>query len=92
MFASRGIVQHLARGSIGFGALSAYGLMAPLHPWLSLSMLPLALVALRGCPLCWSIGLMQTVVAVLRGRPSAGACTDGSCALGARAGTRADEP
>jgi hypothetical protein len=90
MFASKGIAQHLARGSIGFGALAASGLLAPLHPWLSLAMLPLALVALRGCPLCWTIGLMQTVIAALRGRSSAGECTDGSCALGARA--RASEP
>ncbi|MDB4973803.1 MAG: hypothetical protein JWN48_2144 [Myxococcaceae bacterium] len=90
MFASKGIAEHLARGSLGFGALAAYGLLAPLHPWLSLAMLPLALVALRGCPLCWTIGLLQTVVAALRGRSSAFACTDGSCARSARAS--ADEP
>ncbi len=79
MFASKSLGEHLLRGLIGVGALAgaaAYGGLG----WPLLVLLPAALVALRGCPACWTIGLVQTVWAKLRGRPAAGACLDGACA------------
>ena len=79
-FASASIAEHLARGAVGLGALGASVLAASSHPWLSLLALPVALIALRGCPTCWTIGLVQTIAAKLLGRPADGACRDGTCA------------
>jgi len=82
MFASKGIAEHLVRGIIGISALAgAASLMATSHSWLGLAALTVALVALRGCPTCWLLGLVQTVVASARGQPSDHFCRDGTCAL-----------
>ena len=81
MFASRGIVEHLARGVVGLSAFAAAGVVATTHPWLSVAAIVVAFVALRGCPTCWTMGLIQTVVAKVQGKSSAGVCADGSCAL-----------
>ena len=82
MFASRSLTVHLVRGAIGATALLVLVAEAPSHPFASLLGLPIALVALRGCPMCWTIGLVQTVVAKLRKRSTAALCTDGSCQAG----------
>lgn len=80
MFASKSLVEHLARGTVGVGALAAaVGLLAA-QPWLALAALVASLVALRGCPMCWTVGLMQTVAAKARGAAPAGRCPGGSCA------------
>jgi hypothetical protein len=81
MFASNGVGEHLARGLVGLGALAASTFWAASHPWLALAALPVAVIALRGCPMCWTVGLVQTVVARIRGKTSPGACVDGTCAL-----------
>src|SRR6185295_20073005 len=81
MFASKTISGHLARGALGVGTLAFALSAAAAHPWLPLAALPIALVALRGCPTCWTVGLVQTVVAKLRGKSTEGLCLDGSCAL-----------
>ncbi|MFF2087378.1 hypothetical protein ACFVVM_26690 [Nocardia sp. NPDC058176] len=52
---------HLLRGLIGFGALIGSLALIPITGPLSLALLPLALFALRGCPMCWLIGLAQTL-------------------------------
>jgi hypothetical protein len=82
MFASKTVVGHLARGVVGLGALLGGVLLTERHPWLALSLLPVALFALRGCPMCWTVGLIQTVHARLRGRSTDGLCRDGSCDKG----------
>jgi hypothetical protein len=79
MFASRNLRIHLARGAIGASALAASATWAEQAPWLLTLTLPVALVALRGCPMCWTVGLVETAIAKLHGRPS-DACVDGSCA------------
>ena len=61
MFASPTITQHLIRGLAGIGALWAALEIAPFHPWSSLCLGVAMLVAFRGCPICWSIGLAETV-------------------------------
>lgn len=79
MFASKSLGEHLLRGAIGVAALAgavAYGGLV----WPVAVLLPVALVALRGCPACWTIGLVQTVWAKVKGEPAAGACVDGTCA------------
>jgi hypothetical protein len=88
MFASKGVAEHIVRGIIGFGALAGTSMLAVSQPWLALGLVPVALLALRGCPMCWTVGLVQTVVAVLRGQSTAGLCTDGRCAI--RRSARAD--
>lgn len=80
MFASRSIVAHLARGAVGLGALWVSVVWSETQPWLLFVSLPLGLVALRGCPMCWTLGLFQTVAAKLRGKQVERACVDGRCA------------
>ncbi len=83
MFASRTVAEHLARGAFGLGAFAAAMVLAPSHPW-ALALLPLAFVALRGCPMCWTVGLIETVAAKLRGKDPSASCTDGRCAVEAK--------
>ena len=68
MLASRTIVEHLARGIIGAGALAGAAVWTASYPFLWLLAIPVALVAFRGCPMCWTMGLVETVIAQVRGR------------------------
>jgi hypothetical protein len=34
--------------------------VAEIHPWASLALGALMLLAFRGCPICWTIGLFET--------------------------------
>ena len=68
MFGSKTVLAHILRGVIGFGALALAILLARdadtarVHASVALAIV--ALIALRGCPVCWTIGLFET----LRGR------------------------
>lgn len=66
-------MEHLVRGLMGVGALASAVAVSSAHPWLALLLIVPALVALRGCPTCWTIGLVETVAARLQGRSSRGA-------------------
>ena len=66
MFASQGLVEHLLRGLIGLGALVGAVVWGPAHPVVALLLMAVGLVALRGCPMCWTVGLVQTVAAARR--------------------------
>jgi len=48
---------------------------------LSALLLPLGLVALRGCPMCWTMGLFETIAHKVRGPAVPAPCIDGSCAI-----------
>jgi hypothetical protein len=76
-FASASVPRHLARGAIGFGALLGSVALIPVFGPASLLLLPVGLVALRGCPTCWAIGLIQTLS---RGRLQR-SCAAGTCRL-----------
>ncbi|MEU3597436.1 hypothetical protein ABZ714_01670 [Streptomyces sp. NPDC006798] len=77
-FSSRTVPRHLARGAAGFGALAgSVLLLPPLGPW-SLLLAPVGLLALRGCPMCWAVGLAQTLS---RGRLRRRCGDDGRCEL-----------
>ncbi|MGW4378288.1 hypothetical protein [Kitasatospora sp. NPDC004531] len=76
-FASATLTRHLVRGALGFGGLVAAFALMPLTGPLSLLLAPLGLVALRGCPMCWAIGLAQTLS---RGKLQR-ECHDGRCTL-----------
>jgi hypothetical protein len=79
-FASRSLARHLARGMVGFGGLIGSIALLPVVGPVSLLLLPVGLLALRGCPMCWTIGLVQTLS---RGRLRR-SCTDGRCELRGR--------
>lgn len=76
-FASASVSRHLVRGAVGFGAVIGSVALIPALGPISLVLLPVGLVALRGCPTCWTIGLIQTLS---RGRLQR-SCTDGTCQL-----------
>ena len=66
MFASRTITVHLARGAAGVGAIAGAVAMSGSYPLVWLIALPVALVAFRGCPICWAAGFVETVAAKVR--------------------------
>ena len=73
MFGSKSVLAHILRGVIGFGALALAILLArnadtaSVHASVTLAIV--ALIALRGCPVCWTIGLFETLRGkALRGR------------------------
>ena len=81
MFGSRGILEHVGRGVAGMGALAGAVALGSAHPWLSAAAAVVGLVTLRGCPTCWTIGLIQTVAAKIRGRPTDQLCVRGGCSI-----------
>jgi hypothetical protein len=78
--ASMSIARHLMRGAIGFGLLgSAVALIPSVGP-AALLLAPVGMVALRGCPTCWIVGLIQTISAGRLQRT----CIDDDCTLSSR--------
>ena len=62
LFATQTLRGHLIRGAVAFTLL--YAAIGPQHShpiWSVLASL-LALVAMRGCPACWTIGLVETIL------------------------------
>jgi hypothetical protein len=80
MFASESVAEHLLRGAAGLSALAAALAVGPDHPVAALGAAAGGLLALRGCPMCWTLGLLETAAAALQGRRASPACLDGSCA------------
>ncbi|MFE9825425.1 hypothetical protein ACFYSH_25380 [Streptomyces sp. NPDC005791] len=76
-FAGTTVPRHLARGAIGFGLVIGSIALVPVVGPATLLAAPLALIAFRGCPICWMVGLAQTVS---RGRLER-RCADGVCTL-----------
>jgi hypothetical protein len=78
--AGTSLARQLTRGAIGFGLIgSALALTPSAGPAALLLVLP-GMVALRGCPMCWIAGLIQTISAGRLERT----CTEDSCTLHAR--------
>ncbi len=76
MFASRTLVEHLVRGLAAVLAITTAATLPAIAPaWISMPAIVLlggsALVLLRGCPMCWTIGLVETLSG---GRPSCETC------------------
>lgn len=71
--ASSSVQRHLLRGVAGFGllVLGVIGMLV-ISPLALLLAIP-GFVFLRGCPTCWTVGLLQTL-------SDRRACADGSCA------------
>lgn len=60
-FASPTLGAHLLRGATGFGLLLLALATRPTIGWLAVFPAALGVIALRGCPMCWTIGLVQTL-------------------------------
>lgn len=60
-FGNKSIGLHLVRGALGFGAVA--GSLATMNHslWPTLILMPVALYALKGCPVCWTVGLFETI-------------------------------
>lgn len=61
LFATRTLSGHLLRGAAAFGLLAMAMDQQAAHPVTAVAAALLALVLLRGCPMCWVIGLIETV-------------------------------
>jgi hypothetical protein len=73
---STSLVRQFTRGAIGFGLIgSALALTPSAGPGALLLVLP-GMVALRGCPMCWIAGVIQTISAGRLERT----CTKAGCA------------
>jgi len=78
LFASKTLVEHAARGLGGVG-LGVFAIGAfDGHPLLASAALLGALALLRGCPMCWTVGLFETIVQRKRARSCACRVHDGS--------------
>lgn len=59
--ASGSVGEHLLRGALGLiSAVLAILLLGVLGP-VSLALLPVSALAWRGCPTCWTVGLLGTL-------------------------------
>jgi len=61
MFGSAFLGAHLMRGAAAAALLAWAIVHQTARPWLSLGAGVAALVALRGCPMCWTVGLVETL-------------------------------
>ena len=61
IFGSRSLLTHLGRGFLGIAALAAGLRGYDIVGWPALLLLGVTLWALRGCPVCWTIGLFETI-------------------------------
>ena len=61
VFASSSVAVHLLRGLLGLVALVSAAVGAVLVTPAALGLLVVTVVAWRGCPTCWTVGLLQTV-------------------------------
>ena len=67
-FGNKKISVHILRGILGFAAL--YGAFSTMNSsvWPALILLPSAIYLLKGCPMCWSLGLIETMVMAVHKR------------------------
>jgi hypothetical protein len=65
LFASRSVAGHLLRGGAGI-LLMAWAIRHQDNMGAALVAALGALAAFRGCPVCWTIGLVETVAQRLR--------------------------
>jgi hypothetical protein len=79
-FASSSLPRHLVRGAVGLCALIASVALIPYTGPVSLLLAPVGVLAFRGCPTCWAIGLIQTIS---MGRLQR-SCANGTCELTTR--------
>lgn len=72
MFCSTSVTQHLLRGICALALLVCAALVFQTHPLWALLPLAGALVLMRGCPMCWLVGLFETIARRRRSADSKG--------------------
>lgn len=60
-FASKTLWEHLARGAAGITAFVVAMRIIGQHPLAGLGLVGCTLLAFRGCPVCWTVGLIDTI-------------------------------
>ena len=60
LFASRSITAHILRGALAASLLAWAWLHQSSQPLFAGAALVVAVVAMRGCPTCWVVGLFET--------------------------------
>jgi hypothetical protein len=61
MFASNTIAAHLMRGLIAAALIAWVLVFQASNPLFAVAAGIGAVVAMRGCPLCWTMGLVETI-------------------------------
>jgi len=61
MFASKTIAAHLSRGVTAAALIMWAWLHQSSDPVFAAAAGVLAVVAMKGCPLCWTLGLLETI-------------------------------
>jgi hypothetical protein len=61
MFASSSIAAHLTRGAVAAALIAWAALHQVSNPAFAVLAIVLAVVAMRGCPMCWALGLLETI-------------------------------
>ena len=60
-YGNKSIILHLARGVVGVGALGLALRGYDLVGWPALLLVGVTLWMLKGCPICWTIGLFESI-------------------------------
>ncbi len=60
-FASKSVTVHLLRGALGLAGILFALKLGSSKPIVSVALVLVSLVALRGCPMCWVAGLFGTL-------------------------------
>ncbi len=61
MAAACPVKRHLWRGFVGLGLLIVAAIAYGYNGWVSLGLVAVSAVFLRGCPVCWSFWLYEAV-------------------------------
>ena len=67
-FGNKTIRVHLIKGLLGLIALYISINTMSRTVWPSIILIPLVLYLLKGCPLCWTMGLIETIVMAVHKR------------------------
>ena len=68
MLASRTIAAHMVRGVVAAALIIFAVLLQSSNPAFAVAAGILAVIAMRGCPLCWTLGLFETIGESIRAR------------------------
>ncbi|WPG39614.1 hypothetical protein [Variovorax sp. EBFNA2] len=69
------ITWHLLRGAGALALVALAVLLSSEHPWIAPPALIGALLLLRGCPMCWLVGLLERLSARKAAKASEGTST-----------------
>jgi hypothetical protein len=61
MFASKTVVAHMVRGLIAAALIVCALVLQSTEPVFAVAAGVAAVAAMKGCPLCWAVGLFETI-------------------------------